>query len=110
MAAMLVCALAIPEAFEHDAWQFAGAYLVVRVLHIALFVAGTDHVDVRLPPSTLAPTALLAPAVLLVSAGLDGAAQSCCGSPPSASTTSAARCGASRAGGCRPRTSPSGTG
>lgn len=75
MAAMLVAALAIPRAFEDDAGIFAGAYLVVRVLHIALFVAGTDHVDVRNAARTLAPTALLAPVILVVASQLDGWAQ-----------------------------------
>ena len=75
MAGMLVAALAIPAAFEDDGWVFAAGYLVVRVLHIALFVLGSRDVDVRLAARTLAPTALLAPVVLLVSAGLDGAAQ-----------------------------------
>jgi low temperature requirement protein LtrA len=75
MAGMLVAALAIPGAFEDDAWVFAGGYAVVRVLHIALFVAGSDHTDVRSAARALAPTALLASAVLLASAALDGAAQ-----------------------------------
>ena len=75
MAGMLVAALAIPGAFEDDAGVFAGAYLVVRVLHVALFAAGTDDVDVRMAARALAPTAVLAPAVLLVGAQLGGAAQ-----------------------------------
>jgi low temperature requirement protein LtrA len=75
MAGMLVAALAIPRAFEDDAGVFAGAYLVVRVLHIALFAAGTEHVDVRMAARALAPTALLAPVILLVASQLDGWAQ-----------------------------------
>ncbi|HST81464.1 MAG TPA: low temperature requirement protein A [Kineosporiaceae bacterium] len=72
MAGMLIAALAIPRAFEDDAGIFAGAYLVVRVLHIALFAAGTDNVDVRTATRALAPTALLAPVILLIAAQLDG--------------------------------------
>jgi low temperature requirement protein LtrA len=75
MAGMLVAALAIPRAFEDDAGIFAGAYLAVRVLHIALFAAGTDNVDVRTATRALAPTALLAPVILLIAAQLDGWAQ-----------------------------------
>jgi low temperature requirement protein LtrA len=75
MAAMFVCALAIPSAFEGDAWIFAAGYLIVRVLHIALFAAGTSHVDVRQAAVALAPTALLAPAILVVSAAFDGRTQ-----------------------------------
>lgn len=75
MAGMLIAALAIPRALEDDASVFAGAYLVVRILHIVLFAAGTDHVDVRKAARALAPTALLAPVVLLIAAQLDGWAQ-----------------------------------
>ena len=75
MAAMLVAALAIPGAFEDDALLFAGAYLLVRVVHIALFAEASEHVDVRQAARTLAPTALLAPTLLLGAAALDGAAQ-----------------------------------
>ena len=35
MAAMLVVALAVPQAFGEDAWLFAIAYAVVRLTHIA---------------------------------------------------------------------------
>jgi low temperature requirement protein LtrA len=72
MAGMLVAALAIPRALEADAGIFAGAYLAVRILHIALFAAGTDNVDVRMATRALAPTALLAPVILLIAAQLDG--------------------------------------
>jgi low temperature requirement protein LtrA len=75
MAAMLVAGLAIPGALEDDARVFAVSYLVVRALHLAMFVAGTDDLDVRRAVRTLAPTALLAPLVLLTSSTLDGAAQ-----------------------------------
>ena len=47
MIAMLIASLAIPGAFEDDALLFALAYLGVRLMHIALFAAGTGNVDVR---------------------------------------------------------------
>jgi low temperature requirement protein LtrA len=72
MAAMLVAALAIPGAFEQDAALFAGAYLVVRLTHIGLFAEASEHVDVRLAARALAPTAVLAPALLFGAAALDG--------------------------------------
>ena len=75
MAGMLIVALAIPGAMEDDAYVFAGAYLAVRLVHITLFAAGTEHGDVRVAAKTLAPTALLAPAILLASAATNGAAQ-----------------------------------
>jgi low temperature requirement protein LtrA len=75
MAGMLVASLAIPGAFEGSAVVFGCGYLVVRVLHIALFAAGSDDVDVRRATSALAPTAITAPALLLVAAALEGTAQ-----------------------------------
>jgi low temperature requirement protein LtrA len=75
MAAMLVAALAIPGAFEDEAFVFAGAYLVVRVLHVALFAAGSDDVNVRQAAKTLALTAVLAPLLVVGAGAVDGAAQ-----------------------------------
>src|SRR6266511_3200871 len=37
MAALLVVALAVPEAFESDAVLFGVAYLIVRLLHLLLY-------------------------------------------------------------------------
>jgi low temperature requirement protein LtrA len=75
MAGMLAAALAIPGALEEDAFVFAAGYFVVRFVHIALFTLGTEHMDVRMAARTLAPTALLAPLILLASTALDGTAQ-----------------------------------
>ena len=75
MAAMLLASLAIPGAFEDDALLFAAAYLGVRLLHIGLFAAGSDHVDVRQAARALAATAITAPLLLLLAAALDGTAQ-----------------------------------
>jgi low temperature requirement protein LtrA len=75
MIAMLLASLAIPGAFEGDALLFACAYLGVRVMHILLFAAGTEHVDVAQATRALAPVAIVAPALLLVASALDGAAQ-----------------------------------
>ncbi len=73
--AMLVASLAIPGAFEDDALVFALAYLVVRVLHVALFAAASDAVSVRAAARALAPTAIGAPALLVAASAFDGAAQ-----------------------------------
>jgi low temperature requirement protein LtrA len=75
MSAMLVASLAIPRAFERDAFAFAAAYLVVRALHIALFVQGSDNLDVRQAARLLAPTAITAPGLLLVASLLPGDAR-----------------------------------
>ena len=75
MAAMLVAALAIPAAFEGDALLFAVAYLFVRWLHIALFAAGSDDVDVTAATRALAVSATTAPLLLLVAVPLDDGLQ-----------------------------------
>jgi low temperature requirement protein LtrA len=75
MAAMLVAALALPEAFGDDAVLFGCAYFAVRVLHIAVYTYGAPEVDVRDAILTLAPGLLGAPALLIVAGFLDGTAQ-----------------------------------
>ncbi len=75
MIAMLIASLAVPGAFEGDALLFACAYLGVRLMHIGLFAAATEHVDVRQAARALAVTATLAPMLLIVAALLDETAQ-----------------------------------
>lgn len=75
MGAMLLAALAVPEAFDSDATLFGLAYLTVRVLHILLYAAATDDVGVQAAVYRLAPTAVAAPALILGAAALDGVAQ-----------------------------------
>jgi low temperature requirement protein LtrA len=76
MAAMLVTALAVPTAWEDGGVAFALGYLVVMVLHAALFVlSGENPETTRRAILRLAPTNLLA-AVLLIGAGFaDGTGQ-----------------------------------
>ena len=75
MASMLLAALAIPTAFEENGLLFGCAYLTVRVLHIVVFAAASDDIDVRDAARQLAPTALFAPALLVVAASLEGTLQ-----------------------------------
>ena len=75
MIAMLIASLAVPGAFEGDALLFACAYLGVRLMHIGLFAAATEHVDVRQAARALAVTATFAPLLLIVGALLDETAQ-----------------------------------
>ena len=75
MAAMLIVALAVPEAFGSDALLFAGAYLLVRALHIVVYASAADEVSVRATMRALAPTSIAAPALLVGAGFLDGAAQ-----------------------------------
>jgi low temperature requirement protein LtrA len=75
MAAMLLAALAIPQAFGDDGLLFGCAYFAVRVLHIIAFAAATPDVGVRMAVRTLSETAIPAPALLILAGALDGAAQ-----------------------------------
>jgi low temperature requirement protein LtrA len=75
MAAMLIAALAIPEAFGNDAVVFGLAYFAVRAIHIAVYARGAPEVDVRDAILTLAPGLLVAPALLIVAGFLDGGAR-----------------------------------
>ena len=69
MGAMLVVALAVPGAFGGDAVLFAAAYLLVRILHLVLYViVGRNDPDLLGAVLRLAPTAIFG-ASLLVLAG-----------------------------------------
>jgi low temperature requirement protein LtrA len=68
MAAMLIAALAVPQAFGDDAVIFGCAYFAVRVIHIAVYTYGAPDVDARGAIVNLAPG-------LLVAGFLDGGAQ-----------------------------------
>src|SRR3954468_3108071 len=70
MAAMLIVALAVPDAFGDDGLLFGIAYLIVRVLHLLLYtVVGRADRDLRRALLRIAPTELAA-GVLLVVAGV----------------------------------------
>jgi low temperature requirement protein LtrA len=76
MAALLVVALAVPEAFGDRALAFAIAYGVVRAAHIALFLlASRDDPELRRSVDSLAITTALGVGLLLGASALDGAAQ-----------------------------------
>jgi low temperature requirement protein LtrA len=83
MGAMLVAALAVPNAFGSDALAFGSdalafgvAYLVVRVLHLALYeLAARDDRELRVAVTRLVPSATIGPALILAAAALDGPAQ-----------------------------------
>jgi low temperature requirement protein LtrA len=75
MAAMLIAALAVPQAFGDDAVVFGCAYFAVRLIHIAVYTYGAPDVDARGAIVNLAPGLLGAPALLIVAGFLDGGAQ-----------------------------------
>jgi low temperature requirement protein LtrA len=76
MAAMLVVALAVPEAFDADAVLFGVAYLIVRLLHLLLYaIAGKRDPDLLGAVLRFMPSATLAPAIILAAGFFDGDAQ-----------------------------------
>jgi low temperature requirement protein LtrA len=76
MAAMLLVALAVPEAFGADAVLFGLAYFAVRVIHLALYaIAGKGDPDLLGAVLRFAPSATLGPALIVAAGFLDGAAQ-----------------------------------
>jgi low temperature requirement protein LtrA len=75
MTAMLIAALAVPNAFGDDGVIFGCAYFVVRVMHIVLFVQATPHVAVHDAIARLARAAIPAPALLIAAGFLDGPVQ-----------------------------------
>jgi low temperature requirement protein LtrA len=76
MAAMLVTALAVPTAWDDGGVAFALGYLVVMMLHTALFaLAGENPETTRRAILRLAPTNLAAALLLIVAGTTDGTSQ-----------------------------------
>jgi low temperature requirement protein LtrA len=76
MAAMLVVALSVPEAFDSNAMLFAVAYLFVRLLHLLLYaMAGKRDPDLLGAVLRFAPAATIAPAIILIAGLFDGGPQ-----------------------------------
>jgi low temperature requirement protein LtrA len=73
MAALLVVALCVPNAFGDDALLFACAYGVVRAAHIALYiVASRDNPALRQSVLGLAGGSAIGVSLLLVASATDG--------------------------------------
>jgi low temperature requirement protein LtrA len=73
MAALLVAALGVPDAFGDDALLFACAYGVVRAMHIALYlIAARDDPGLRQSILGLAGGTALGVGLLFVAAATDG--------------------------------------
>jgi low temperature requirement protein LtrA len=76
MAAMLVVALAIPDAFEHLGLLFAGGYAVVRAMHIALFsIASRGDRDLARSVAGLAVGTVVGVSLIAAASFADGAVQ-----------------------------------
>jgi low temperature requirement protein LtrA len=73
MGAMLVVAVAVPDAFGDDAALFGVAYLAVRLLHLLLSaLVARDDPDSRGALLRFAPTAILGASLLVVAGFLEG--------------------------------------
>jgi low temperature requirement protein LtrA len=76
MGAMVLVALAVPEAFDAHALLFALAYLVMRMAHLALYwVASIEDPEVHVAVARLFPTAVTGPLLLVAAAFTDGVPQ-----------------------------------
>ncbi len=76
MAAFLVCAISVPEAFGELGLTIAVAYAVVRVCHIGLFlIASADEPELRKSVIGLAGSTAIGVGLLLGASALDGWAQ-----------------------------------
>jgi low temperature requirement protein LtrA len=73
MAAMLIAALAVPEAFDEHGVIFGVAYLVVRTMHLALYAlaARGDH-DLLGAVLRMTPSSTISGALILTAGFLDG--------------------------------------
>ena len=76
MAAMVLVALAVPEAFGAHALLFALAYLVMRMAHLALYwVSSRDDPHVHRAVVRLLPAGITGPLLLITASFFDGPAQ-----------------------------------
>ena len=76
MAAMLIAALAVPEAFDEHGVIFGVAYLVVRTMHLALYslAARGDH-DLLGAVLRMTPSSTISGVLILTAGFLDGDAR-----------------------------------
>ena len=76
MAAMLVAALCVPEAFDRLALLFAGAYAAVRIAHIVLFtLASRDDPELRRSVISLAISTAIGVGLIGAAAATDDVLQ-----------------------------------
>ena len=76
MGAMVLVALAVPEAFDAHALLFALAYLVMRMAHLALYwVSSLEDPEVHVAVARLLPTAITGPLILVAAAFAGGTLQ-----------------------------------
>jgi low temperature requirement protein LtrA len=68
MAAMLVAAVALPQAFASASFLFACVLMAVRVLHVVLFIRSTREAPAARVLQRLIPSLLAGPALILAAA------------------------------------------
>jgi low temperature requirement protein LtrA len=73
MAAFLVAALAIPDAFGDRGVHFGLAYLVVNAIHLGMFMRASEHATIR-ATLRLAPFNLVSALLVLAAGFVDGEA------------------------------------
>jgi low temperature requirement protein LtrA len=76
MGAMVLVALAVPDAFGDHALLFALAYLVMRLAHLGLYwVASSEEHEVHVAVARLLPSGIGGPLILVAAAFTDGTLQ-----------------------------------
>jgi low temperature requirement protein LtrA len=76
MAAMLVAALAVPEAFDEHGVVFAVAYLIVREMHLALYaLAARGDRDLAGAVVRFTPSSSISGVLILIAAFMEGDAR-----------------------------------
>jgi low temperature requirement protein LtrA len=75
MVAMFIVALAAPQAFGDYGFLFAGAYFVVRAIHIVLYAYASPSVDITSAVKRFAPGVLFGCTMLVIAATQDGVLQ-----------------------------------
>ena len=75
MTGVLIVALAVPGAFNENAFEFGVAYAFVRLMHLALYAFGTRNTDVLGAVLRMTPTSVLAPGLIIAASFFDGVTQ-----------------------------------
>ena len=75
MAGMLVVALAVPGAFNENAFEFAIAYAFVRMMQLVLYARSAPDVNIYQAVLRMSPTSALACAMLIGASFADGTTQ-----------------------------------
>jgi low temperature requirement protein LtrA len=75
MTGILIVAIAVPGAFNENAFEFGIAYAFVRLMHLILYAVGTRNTDALAAVKRMTPTSLAAPALIIAASFFDGVPQ-----------------------------------